>query len=150
MVKVSKKEGIDQPISTDVGMVFQYIFEETDRNALNRDAAITHTPVIDMFSTSDAIIIEVEMPGVRREEIDVSILQNTLTVRGIKYECFDEKKVNFACMERSFGKFFRTIDMPFPVDTGKIKSVYKNGLLTITLKKIEEKRGTPKKIIVDS
>jgi len=71
-------------------------------------------------------------------------------VQGLKYECFEEDKVNFVCMERSFGRLFRVIDIPCPVDASRIKAVYLNGLLTITMSKIEEKRGTPKKITVES
>jgi len=150
MVKIHKKEATDQPVSTDIGMVFNYLFEEAEKSFPYRNAVINHVPVVDIFSTPDAIIVEVEMPGIREEEIDVSITKNTLTVQGLKYECFEEDKVNFVCMERSFGRLFRVIDIPCPVDASRIKAVYLNGLLTITMAKIEEKRGTPKKITVES
>ncbi|OGQ47736.1 MAG: hypothetical protein A2W63_01115 [Deltaproteobacteria bacterium RIFCSPLOWO2_02_44_9] len=150
MVKIHKKEATDQPVGTDIGMVFHYLFEEAEKSSPFRNAVINHAPVVDIFSTPDAIIVEVEMPGIREEEIDVSITKNTLTVQGLKYECFEEDKVNFVCMERSFGRLFRVIDIPCPVDASRIKAVYLNGLLTITMAKIEEKRGTPKKITVES
>lgn len=149
MVKIPKKGISDPPVSTDIGMVFQYLFEE-EQITSPRNAAINHTPVVDMFSTADSIIIEVELPGVRKEDVDISILHNSITVRGLKYECFEEKKINFVCMERRFGRLFRVIDIPCPVDTSKIKTTYKNGLLTITLTRVAEKRGTPKKIVVES
>ena len=150
MVKSPKKELSDKPVSTDIGMAFQYVFEESEKIVLPRDVSITHTPVVDMFSTAGAVIVEVELPGVRHEEVEISILQNTLTIRGVKYECFEEKKINFVCMERSFGRVFRVIDIPYTVDTSRIKAAYKNGLLTIELPKVAEKRGVPKKVNVES
>ncbi|HAG51501.1 MAG TPA: hypothetical protein DCL42_09230, partial [Deltaproteobacteria bacterium] len=150
MVKSPKKELSDKPVSTDIGMAFQYVFEESEKIVLPRDVSITHTPVVDMFSTAGAVIVEVELPGVRQEEVEISILQNTLTIRGVKYECFEEKKINFVCMERSFGRVFRVIDIPYTVDTSRIKAAYKNGLLTIELPKVAEKRGVPKKVNVES
>ncbi|MBI3752518.1 MAG: Hsp20/alpha crystallin family protein [Deltaproteobacteria bacterium] len=150
MVKIPKRGAIDQPICKDIGIVFQYLYGATEKIVSHGEAAINHMPVVDMFSTADSIIVEVELPGVRKDEIDVSILRNTLTIRGLKYECFDEKKVNFVCMERSFGKFFRIIDIPCPVDTTGIKAIFREGLLTIMLPKVEEKRGAPRKIVIES
>jgi HSP20 family protein len=150
VAKIPKKETACQPISKDSSMIFQYLYEEAEKIILHNDVAINHTPVVDMFSTPDSIIIEIELPGVRQDEVDVSILRSTLTIRGLKYECFDEKKVNFVCMERSFGRLFRVIDIPYPVDTSVIKAVFRDGLLTITLSRIEEKRGVPRKINVES
>lgn len=149
MVKIPKKEALDQPISKDIGMIFQYLYEETEKIDLHNSAGINHSPATDMFSTADSIIIEIELPGVRQEEVDISILRNTLTIKALKYECFDEKKVNFVCMERSFGKFFRVIDIQCPVDTTRTKAVFRDGLLTITLPKIGEKRGIPRKVMIE-
>ncbi|MEK7829393.1 MAG: Hsp20/alpha crystallin family protein [Deltaproteobacteria bacterium] len=150
MAKIPKKEVMDQPVSKDIGMIFRYLYEETENIGLHNESAISHTPVVDILSTSDSIIIEIELPGVRPGEIDVSILRNEVTISALKYECFDEKKINFVCMERSFGKFFRVIDIPSPVDTTRIKAAFRDGLLTITLPRIEEKRGVPKKISIES
>lgn len=146
MVKIPKKDIMDQPISKDIGMIFQYLYEETEKIDLHNSASINHTPAADMFSTADSIIIEIELPGVRQEDVDLSILRNTLTIKALKYECFDEKKVNFVCMERSFGRLFRVIDIQCPVDTTKIKALFRDGLLTITLPRIGERRGVPRKI----
>lgn len=150
VAKIPKKEVMDQPISKDIGMIFRYLYEETENIGLHSESAINHTPVVDILSTSDSIIIEIELPGVRQGEIDVSILRNEVTIKALKYECFDEKKINFVCMERSFGNFFRVIDIPSPVDTTRIKAAFRDGLLTITLPRIEEKRGVPKKISIES
>jgi HSP20 family protein len=150
MVKIPKKEITDQPTNKDLGIIFQYLYEEAEKVVSHNDVTVNHTPAVDMFSTSDSIIIEVELPGVRQSEVDISLVRNTLTIQGFKYECFDEKKINFVCMERSFGRIFRVIDIPSPVNTTKIKAVFSDGVLTITVPKIEEKRSIPKKIIIES
>ena len=149
MVKIPKKEITDQPTNKDLGIIFQYLYEEAEKVVSHSDVTVNHTPAVDMFSTSDSIIIEVELPGVRQNEVDISLVRNTLTIRGFKYECFDEKKINFVCMERNFGRLFRVIDIPCPVNTTKIKAVFSDGVLTITVPKIEEKRSIPKKIIIE-
>jgi HSP20 family protein len=149
MAKISKKKVMDQPVSKDIGMIFRYLYEEAENIGVDRESAITHTPVVDILSTSNNIIIEVELPGVRLEEIYISILRNAVTIKALKYECFDEKKLHFICLERSFGRFLRVIDIPSPVDTGSIKATFRDGLLTITLPIIGEKRGAPKKIEVE-
>lgn len=150
MAKTPKKEVMDQPMGKDIGMIFQYLYEEAENIDLRGGAGINHTPAVDMFSTADSIIIEIELPGVRQEEIDLSVLRNTLTIKAFKYECFDERKVNFVCMERSFGRFLRVIDIQCPVDTTRTRAVFRDGLLTITLPRIGEKRGVPRKIVVES
>ena len=60
-----------------------------------------------------------------------------------------EDKVRFICMERSFGEFKRIVRLPFPIDRNNVNAFYKNGILTIKLPKIQEKRGTSKKISID-
>ncbi|MBI5286121.1 MAG: Hsp20/alpha crystallin family protein, partial [Deltaproteobacteria bacterium] len=105
---------------------------------------------VDMFSTCDKIVIEVELAGVRMEDIEVTILHNTLTIRGIKYECFDEERINFVCMERNFGNFCRNIELPYPVDATRTEATYKDGLLTIVLPRVEERRITPRRIPIEA
>lgn len=110
---------------------------------------VNDQPLIDMFSTPDKIVIEVELAGVKREDIDLAIHHNTLAIRGLKEDSFDEERINFVCMERNLGRFFRTIELPHPVDTTGIKATYRNGLLTIILPRVDERRGMPRKIPVE-
>ncbi|HHL39311.1 MAG TPA: Hsp20/alpha crystallin family protein [Deltaproteobacteria bacterium] len=111
---------------------------------------INQIPNVDMYSSPSRLTIEVEMPGVRREDIDVAIYRNTLIVKGLKYECFEDNKVNYVCMERTFGRIYRAIEFPFPVDTVRIKAVYKDGILHVTMPRVEDKRGLPKSVPVET
>lgn len=152
MAKFSKKPPDTGPVAQD-DPVMQFIFEglkEAGAEERGETAQPTHVPSIDMFSTPSALIIEIEMPGVKKDELDVTVMRNTLTVKAVKFECFDEGKINYVCMERSFGRLLRQIDLPFPVDTGRIKALYCNGVLTVTLPRVADKRGTPRRVDVEN
>ncbi len=110
---------------------------------------VSHMPCIDMYSTTKELIIEVEMPGIRREDIEVVAFRDTINIKAFKYECFDDRNINYVCMERSFGKIFRVIELPLPVNTSHIKAVYSKGILKITLPRVEEKRGRPKRVEIE-
>jgi len=107
---------------------------------------INHIPYVDIFSTNKDVVIEVEMPGVRFEDIYVTIFENTLNVKADKYECFSEKNINYVCMERTYGKIFRAIEIPVPVNTKHIDASYTNGILRITIPIVEDKRGKPRRV----
>jgi len=150
MAKISKKPPRGRA-SIEIDNINQFIIEGLDpmENFLKSEP-ITHIPNVDIFSTPDAVIVEVELPGVRKEDIDVAIVKNTLTLRAMKLECVEEGKVNYVCMERAFGKVFRAIELPCPVDTARIKAVYKDGVLTITVPRIDDKRSCSKKILIET
>ncbi|MBI1910571.1 MAG: Hsp20/alpha crystallin family protein [Deltaproteobacteria bacterium] len=150
MAKISKKTPGTLP-SVEIDNLNQFIFEGLeDTGIFSEPEPITHIPNIDMFSTPAEVVVEVELPGVRKQDIEISIYKNNLTIRALKFECFEEDKINYVCMERSFGRLFRTMEIPFPVDTEKIKAVYKNGLLTISIPRIEDKRRETKRVPIES
>jgi len=103
-------------------------------------------PPIDLAETNDKVIVKAEIPGIDPKEVDISIQGNTLTVKGEKKEEKEEKGKNFYRMERRYGSFSRSIDLPSSVDTNKITAECKNGILEITLQKKEEVK--PKQITV--
>lgn len=150
MAKISKKTPGTLP-SVEIDNLNQFIFEGLeDTGIFSEPEPITNIPNIDMFSTPAEVVVEVELPGVRKQDIEISIYKNNLTIRALKFECFEEDKINYVCMERSFGRLFRTMEIPFPVDTEKIKAVYKNGLLTISIPRIEDKRRETKRVPIES
>jgi HSP20 family protein len=150
MAKISKKSS-SLPTSSDSADLLHFLVDDMDEMlTLPNVETVNHIPPADMFSTSEAFIIELEMPGVRQEDIELTIFNNVLTVRGIKYECFKDPKVNYVCMERTFGKLFRNIKLPCPVNPTLIKAVFKSGLLTLQLPRVAEKRGEKKRIPIES
>ncbi len=148
MAKISKK----RPLAAfEVGNITRLVSESiADTLGLVESEPITHIPSVDMFSTATELIIEVEMPGVRKDDIEVLLHKNSVTIKALKYDCFDEDKINYVCMERVFGRIFRSIEVPFPVDTAKIKAVYKSGILTIVIPKVEDKRSKTKRVAIES
>jgi len=150
MAKISKKP---TPLFTsfEPGDFAGLLDEETDdAGGVTRGVPLVHIPNVDMFSSSGKLIIECEMPGVRKEDIEISLAGCTLIVKAMKFECFEDNRVNYVCMERAFGKVYREINVPFTVDTTKIKAAYRNGILTITAARIKDKRSTSMRIPIET
>jgi HSP20 family protein len=103
-------------------------------------------PAVDLSETVDKIIIKAEIPGVDPKDINISIQDNILLVNGEKREEKEETGKSFYRIERHYGSFSRTIDLPSSVDPDKINAEYKNGVLEITMEKKEAMK--PKQIPV--
>lgn len=95
-------------------------------------------PPIEMFEKEDEFIVEVELPGMKREEIDISVVGDTLTIEGERKAETEVKEEDHYCCERCYGGFFRSITLPAAVDTTKIKASYNDGILEITPPKAPE------------
>jgi HSP20 family protein len=105
------------------------------------------TPALDIHEDKDNFIVRAELPGMKREEIDVSLHDGALSLSGERKmeQKFEEAEVYRT--ERFFGKFQRTVSLPAAVAADKVKAQYKDGVLTITLPKTEEAK--PKQIDVN-
>jgi HSP20 family protein len=103
-------------------------------------------PLINLLEDKDNLYIEALTPGVDPKTINVTALQNRLTLSGEKSGVGDIRPEAFHRNERASGKFVRTIDLPMEVDEAKIQAEYKNGLLLLTLPKAE--KAKPKQITV--
>ncbi|MCX8064694.1 MAG: Hsp20/alpha crystallin family protein [Candidatus Hydrogenedentes bacterium] len=103
-------------------------------------------PLINIAEDKDNLYIEALAPGLNPENIEVSVLDNSLRIAGEKPPVKDIKPEAFHRNERSSGKFLRTISLPVNVDAEKVKAEYKNGILLITLPKAESAK--PKQITV--
>src|SRR5438093_6235991 len=105
------------------------------------------SPALDVYEDKDNFVVKAELPGMKREEIEVSLQDGGLSISGERKseEKYEEGEVYRA--ERFFGKFQRTVTLPTPVAVDKVKAQYKDGILTITLPKTEEAK--PKQIDVN-
>ena len=104
------------------------------------------TPAIDLVETKDNVVVRAELPGMKKEDIEVTLHEGTLNIAG---ERKSEKKIEEAGLyrsERFFGRFQRAITLSTPVAGDKVKADYKDGILTVTLPKTEEAK--PKQIDV--
>lgn len=96
------------------------------------------SPLVDVIDKKDNILVKAELPGVDKKDVKISLSENTLTIRGERKEEKEIKKEDYYCCERAFGAYSRTIALPAEVDKTKAKATFKNGVLEITLPKIEE------------
>ncbi len=103
-------------------------------------------PPVDVHETEDALVITAEVPGMNREDIDISVSGDTVTISGRSGEetTEEDKNHHYHRRERYWGEFARTVQLPMGVDAAKSAAAFRNGVLTITMPKSEESR--PKKI----
>ena len=90
-------------------------------------------PMVDIQEQKDKYIVHAEMPGMKKDEIDVEYRDGSLTIRGEKKFEQEEKKKDFHRIERSYGTFHRTFEIPEEISEDAIKGEYKNGVLEIML-----------------
>ena len=95
-------------------------------------------PYVDIAETDDEIMVSAELPGIGKDDVKISLHDNTLILRGEKKQQNQEKKENYHRVERSYGAFQRSISLPAATESNKIKAKFKDGVLRITLPKKEE------------
>jgi HSP20 family protein len=105
------------------------------------------TPILDIEESNGNIVVKAEIPGMEKDEIKVSVRNNMLSISGERKQESETRDKTFHRIERSYGKFSRTITLPSEVDADKIKAAYKDGVLNITLPKPESMK--PKQIEVE-
>lgn len=98
-------------------------------------------PWMDIVETKEALIVRAEVPGIEPKEIQVTLQDQTLTIRGDKKEEKEEKAEKFYRSERAYGSFARSVRLPISVEPNKVQAVFHNGLLTITLPKAASEKG---------
>ena len=107
-------------------------------------------PHLDLLETDKNYQVSIELPGMSEKEIDLSFRDGNLIVRGEKKEEYDEKKEHVYQMERSYGAFQRTIDLPVEVDEEGIEATFKKGVLNITLPKTQSAQKEVRQIPVNA
>jgi HSP20 family protein len=105
------------------------------------------TPALDLYQNNDNVVAIVELPGMRKEDIEISLQDGMLTIGGERKSEEGGNGENASRTERFTGKFRRSITLPTRVDANKVNATYKDGLLTVTLPKAEEAK--PKQIQVN-
>jgi len=100
----------------------------------------TFAPPMDVVEEEGRILVRAEIPGMKPEDIDVSITGDTVTIRGEKKFEKKEKREDFLRQERSFGTFVRTLTLPMHVRAEKAEAKYENGILELRLDKSEKSR----------
>ena len=91
-------------------------------------------PPVDIYETdSKELVLKVELPGLKREDIDLTVEQNTLTIKGQRRPDDDVREQQYHRVERSYGSFTRSFTLPATIETSGVRADYRDGVLTITL-----------------
>lgn len=106
-------------------------------------------PSLDVSETKNDVVVKADLPGMDPKEIDISLADGILSIKGEKKQEKEEKEENYHLIERSYGSFFRSVRLPREVQSEKINASYKNGILKVTLPKSEEARKKEIKIKVE-
>jgi HSP20 family protein len=109
---------------------------------------IVEAPAVDVSESDSAYEIAAELPGMDEKNIEVSVADGGLTIKGEKKEQKEEKKKDYYVSERRYGSFERSFALPDGVDADKIAAMFKNGVLKVTLPKTAEAQKPAKKIDV--
>jgi HSP20 family protein len=103
---------------------------------------------IDVIRKADEIEVRASVPGIKPEDIDVSVEDNVLVMKAEKKNEYEGGDAAYLVRERSYGSYYRALRLPETVDTNKIQCQYENGVLSITLPKAEEKKKKQIKVNV--
>lgn len=151
--EVARQQGDgDSPLlnlQRDINRVFDDFWSRFDRSAGVSNGLLSVTgPRTDVTETDEAVDVSVELPGMDEKDIDVSLSDDVLTIRGEKKAEREEKKKGYYLAERSYGSFYRSIPLPPGVDSEKAEARFKKGVLTVTLPKTPEAQAKVRKIEV--
>ena len=128
----------EQPVATGGGAVPQDDWDEEE--------AVPGQLAVDVYETKEKLVVKARTAGVNKQELDVSIADNTLSIRGTLSAGNEEDVENYFVQECYWGEFSRSIALPVPVKEDEIEAVLKDGVLTISFNKV--KQDTVKKIQV--
>ncbi len=106
-------------------------------------------PSLDVAETKGDLVVRAELPGMDPKDIDISLNEGVLTIRGEKKQEKEEKEEGYHLIERSYGSFTRSIRLPKEVQSEKIEASFKNGILKVVLPKSEEAKKKEIKIKVE-
>ena len=125
---------------------FRTLQREMNRlfEGIDDDVSMSRFPMLNVWSNEDNIIVTAEIPGLSKDDININVVNNVLTISGERKE--EELASDTIChrYERGVGKFVRTVQLPFAIESGKVTAKYDKGVLTITLPQHEASK--PKKI----
>jgi HSP20 family protein len=98
-------------------------------------------PAVDLIDHEDELVVRADLPGLEEKDIEVTVQDGNLVIRGERKEETEEKKEDYYFSERTYGVFARTLPLPAGVDADRVKATFKNGVLQVHLPKAKEAKG---------
>jgi HSP20 family protein len=129
----------------DIDSLFNDFFQRTPVEKFPKEGL--WFPALDIEETKETIVINAEIPGLKKEDIQLSISEGQLVLQGERRFEKEEKEKTYHRIERQYGSFKRTISLPTEVEADKTQATYKNGILNIVIPK--SKKAKPKEIGID-
>ena len=128
------------------------LFQDYTRGQNDADALTTaaFAPPVDIYEDEHKVVLKLEVPGMKQEDFDIRVENNTLTVRGERKFEKEEKEENFHRIERRYGSFYRAFTAPNTVNTENVQASYDAGVLKIELEKRAEAKPKQIKVSVGS
>jgi HSP20 family protein len=125
------------------------LFEQTLSRSRGEEgiSASTWAPAVDIYETPESVVMKAELPGLGREDIEIQIRDHTLTLKGERRFAKDVQQENYLRIERAYGAFQRSFTLPATIQQDKIRAVFRDGVLELTLPKAEEAK--PKSIAIE-
>ena len=111
--------------------------QTTDRSVARADFPHWSLLAAETWETAQSVIIRIEVPGVQKDDLDISIHANVLVVRGVKHSEGEHEGRRYSLMERAYGTFERTIPVPHEIDRDRAEVTYRDGVLTVIVPKTE-------------
>lgn len=108
-----------------------------------------HMPSIDVYEEKDSVVVKAELPGMTKEDIEVNLAGENLTIKGEKKEDKEVKEDDYYRRERSYGSFLRTVALPSEVKSDEIKASFKDGVLEIRMPKTEDAKKKSVSVKID-
>lgn len=132
----------------DLNRAFDELFGDFGRTGAPVPGLGVNSPRTDIAETDKAIEVSVELPGLEEKDVEISVADDVLTIRGEKKTETEDTRKGYRLAERSYGSFLRSIGLPSGIAVDKAEASFKNGVLTVTLPKAPE--ASPKKIEIKS
>ncbi len=107
------------------------------------------SPSVDIFEEGDDVVVKTELPGMEKDNIDINLTDNTVTISGEKKKEEKVEKKNYYHLERSYGSFSRSFSLPAEVQTDKAKATFKSGVLEVRIPKTEEAKKKTQKVQIE-
>jgi len=104
------------------------------------------TTPIDMYHTANDVVVKAALPGVKPDDVEITIVGDTLTIKGEAKAEEEVKREDYLYQERRYGAFSRSVTLPSGLDTDKAEATFENGVLTLTIPKVEKVK--PKQVKV--
>ncbi len=138
-----------EPWEIDIFSDFEKLRREIDRmfeEFIPARREITFRPSIDLIETDNEVVLKAELPGLKKDNIEITVTEDEVHLIGEKKEEMEAKKENYLRKEICYGKFERVISLPAEVDPEKVEAEFKDGILEIKMPKKEEAKRKVKKI----